>query len=265
LTTNPRKARAQKRHKSISEPNKGVLETTQLGPDELWATENPLREKELIESFQWQDTLEAKLAKTKAGIVTYSPPDRDAHYIETYHRCFCAASSRQRLKIVSDFVAYYPHLAFGAHWLHELLDEEVRRTRLERRSGKNPLLDAIAKGFRSASNTATWENSRARTARVIYAKMFRDVIKKRLQDWLDTLGKRELHPSTEWLDEHVQLIYDELAQRFSCVTKVQDELKRHLVNRRTYDAANLIAATVHPVSMRDLESRSIRTARFSPK
>ena len=211
--------------------------------------ENASHEKEI---FEKGDDLRRLNSERCSGPVMVSDEIRVHRIIEVYRRCFEQADQSSRLRVVSDFIAHFPQLAFDADWLKTLLRMPVLFPRVGD-DAREAVFGAFANGFRRAARGSK-EPSIQRSYRISGARFAARNLQDELSMWNDGLDRH--HSTPEELAARAAEKANEIATK-SCKLgrSAKQRLTRLLEDGKCYKAAILIAARLFGVRERDLQSK----------
>jgi len=170
--------------------------------------EDALHEKKIFERGDFERKLNPRHSP---GPVIISDDARLRRIIEVYKRCFQEANLPNGLKVVRDFIAHFPRLAFDADWLKEqLFRVDFARPDIgdER---KREILSAIAKGFRRAANPNPRASAIKRSYRKSGARMAARTFQDELSKWNEALDRA--HGEKEWIASRAAEKAEELIKR----------------------------------------------------
>lgn len=192
---------------------------------------------------------ERKLSPSRGPeVVVVSDDARNARIVEVYRRCFEEAEENDWLKVVRDFFAHFPHLAFDAAWLRPLLHESV--TEIDRKE----ILIAMANGLRAAARRS--ERSAAQESyRIAGARIAMRTIHNQLSRWNDGLQRAINTPAEVQLASAKKT--GELANIYRLGASEARRLQKMLGAGQCYKAAGLVTAKAFRVRERDLQDRAV--------
>ena len=202
-----------------------------------------LHEKVVFEAGDFERKLNAR---REPEIVVISAEARNARIVEVYRRCLEEAVNNDRLAVVRDFFAHFPHLVCDAAWLKPLLQKSTETHRKE-------ILTAMANGLKAAArrrtNSAVQESYRIKGARAAMG-----TIQDELSRWNEGL-QRAISTHAE-----VELASSKKAGEFARIYGLgaieRRRLQKMLGAGQCYKAAILLTAKAFRVRQRDLQTRS---------
>ena len=211
--------------------------------------ENALHEKE---TFEKGEDLRKLNSERCTGPVVVSGEIRARRIIEVYRRCFEEADQNNRLRVVSDFIAHFPQLAFDADWLKTLLRVPVLCPRVGD-SSREVVFGAVANGFRRAARGSK-EPAIQRSYRISGTRIAARNLQDELSMWNDSLDRH--HSTPEELAARAAEKADEIAKKYCKLgQRGEQRLTRLLRDGKCYKAAILIASRLFDVRERDLQSK----------
>jgi hypothetical protein len=213
--------------------------------------DNPFHEKEMFEKGEDARKLNPEHC---SGPVVVSGDARNRRIVEVYRMCYQAPSKLSRLKVISDFIAHFPHLIFDAAWLKDELTREDYALPDLGNKNKRELLRAISNGFRSATGRTEHKSALQKSYAVTGARMAMENFQRDLLKWNDALERGIC------LDEDIQIEVDRKANElidshWKLGKPDKQRLKRLLVNGQCYKAALYITSKVFGVRARDLQMK----------
>jgi hypothetical protein len=212
--------------------------------------ENASHEKEIFE--KGEDLRKLNSARCP-GPVVVSGEIRARRIIEVYRRCFEEASQSSRLRVVSDFIAHFPQLAFDADWLKTLLQMPVLFPPVGDNS-REAVFGAVANGFRRAARR-TKEPAIQKSYRISGTRIAARNLQGELSMWSESLDRH--HSTPEEIAVRAAEKADEIAKQYRKLgRRAKQRLTRLLEDGKCYKAAILIAARLFGVRERDLQTSS---------
>jgi hypothetical protein len=210
--------------------------------------ENALHEKE---TFEKGEDLRKLNSPRCPGPVVVSGEIRARRITEVYQRCFEEADQSSRLRVVSDFIAHFPQLAFDADWLKTLLRMPVLFPPVGDNS-REAVFGAVANGFRRAARR-TKEPAIQRSYRISGTRIAARKLQDELSMWNDSLDRH--HSTPQELAVRAAEKADEIAKQYRKLGRREKQrLTRLLEDGKCYKAAILIAARLFGVRERDLQT-----------
>jgi len=210
--------------------------------------ENASHEKEIFE--KGEDLRKLNSARCP-GPVVVSGEIRARRIIEVYRRCFEEADQSSRLRVVSDFIAHFPQLAFDADWLKILLRMPVLFPPVGDKS-REAIFVAVANGFRRAARR-TKEPAIQRSYRISGTRIAARNLQDELSMWNESLDRH--HSTPQELAVRAAEKADEIANQYRKLGRgAKQRLTKLLEDGKCYKAAILIAARLFGVRERDLQT-----------
>ena len=173
---------------------------------------------------------------------------------EVYFRCF---KHKGDMNVVSDFIAFYPEIAFGAPWLCELVKKhaEMRGIAVPKKgTPADRFFQMIAYGFRRTSKPGARGEKALRPYKVFLGKLIIHLYEQRFS---------RLYDSKDWCDadeDHREKTVSEMVQgilnEYHDLSPISRKLHGHLLHKRRRKAAVLIAHIRVGVPIRELEGKS---------
>jgi hypothetical protein len=211
---------------------------------------NAFHEKAVFEKGQAERSLNPNYF---SGLVAVSKEARRERIVEVYRRCYEESGSFRRLRVIRDFIAHFPHMAFDADWLKELIKNNSAFPRLAN-DNRNEILLAIANGFRSAASANPRESAIQKAYKIFGVRMTARAIQDDLSTWSESLERPLSTP--EEIEARATEKVEELVESYPMSSYDRQRLKKFLQKGHCYQAANLITSKVFGVRERDLESKS---------
>lgn len=210
--------------------------------------ENAFHEKE---TFEKGEDLRKLNSARSPGPVVVSDEIRARRIIEVYRRCFEQADGNSRLRVVSDFIAHFPQVAYDADWVKTLLRMPVLFPRVGD-STREAVFGAFANGFRRAARGSK-EPSIQRSYRISGTRMAARNLQDELSVWNASLDRH--HSTPKELAARAAEKANELATKYCKLGRSGEQrLTRLLEEGKCYKAAILIAARLFGVRERDLQT-----------
>lgn len=213
--------------------------------------ENAFHEKKIFQEGEFARKLNPKYF---SGMIAESENMRRGRIVEVYKRCFEESDPLKRPKVVRDFIAHFPHLAFEADWLKELVRGNAGFPNVAD-DGKKQILLAIANGFRSVARSTPREPATRKFYKVSGTRMALRTIQDELLRWNRAL-ERDICPKED-IPALAAEKAEELGKTYGRLIRRDDKqrLAKFLEQGHCYEAAVLVASKVFGVRERDLESK----------
>jgi hypothetical protein len=214
--------------------------------------EDPFLEKKIIETLGMNGYALYLVTDRPQGI-SFSGGFGE-RFSEVYRRCF---EISQSFNVITDFVAFFPELAFDSSWLTDLVKDRTAFNDPNPRSDCNRLLMALANGFRRAARPTprlkTWFRATrlfaARDAQRTMQKEFADSLKPNTLDWKDA--------DEEEKDRRVSKLVHELVQKNPPLEPATERLTTHLKAGRLRKASLAAVGILFHTPLRKLEGKPL--------
>lgn len=214
--------------------------------------EDAFREKKLFEKGDFERKLNPNHF---TGPVIISDEVRRKRIVEVNKLCFQKSDLPGQFKIISDFIAHFPHLIFDADWLKDVVtrvDYSSPDFGIEKR---REIFQAMEKGFRRAVDRNPRQSKIQKSYHLSGARLGLSTIQDELSKWNETLDRSNAERS--WIAEQANAEADELIKKYTKLRKLDKEsLAKCLEEEHCYKAAVFIAHRVFGVRERDLETKS---------
>lgn len=227
--------------------------------------DDPWEEKRIIEKRKnpYYEYLIGKLGTSSLGWTEGSLYNRIR---EVYRLCF-ESRKKEGMKVINDFVAFHPNLAFSTPWLAEVVKTHTTFENPEYSSPRTRLLEALSAGFRRAADSPRYKRharaSREDAARMVM-KSFKDEFSAiyKSDDWKVTSNQDQNKDKDKHNTTRKAIISEKVAElmgRYSeCPTieNIRQDLQKHLLEKRARKAAVLITHTLCKVPARKIEGKT---------
>lgn len=228
---------------------RGASEEEGISPEVL-PIDDPWKEKELLElnffDYIWYLWVE-KQEYRELPILDKALHDRIR---EVYRLCF-KSEKKEKMKVINDFVAFHPKLAFNTPWLADLVKKYPTFDRSGDNRARTRLLKALGAGFRRAADFRLQTNRKIRSMKLEQGKKLVETFEGRLRTFCESenwvYGIREGVVSEE---------VEKLIKGYPCLEESRAELTKHILHKRVTAAAQLIVSKVLPVRLHDLKSKA---------
>jgi hypothetical protein len=177
---------------------------------------------------------------------------------EVYRLCFM--ENPKDMSVLNDYAAHHPVLALSSPWLADLLDTKKPKKFQFRESDRCRVLEALARGFKRASNPNTWKKRVKRddveVARHTCGQIHGELKKFYGSDCADIKAlKAEERDGAARARGLIDGKVAEIAARVPQVRLPIPEIRNLVIKGRLSDAAKVIASRIWNVREREIEAR----------
>lgn len=221
--------------------------------------DDPHLERRLVEKRGSLDYADYLMRRLGTSWLQENPGTMEARIVEVYRLC---SEDGKRIDVIEDFVASHPWLAFKAPWLAKRLEKESLIWRFgldwEVQNKLNPILRALAYGFRRAALPAPRIRRRLKQSRLEAARILQQNTARDLQKFVQSNDLRSFKRERA-TDRILSIVSDKadeiISQNPHALSPLKQEIIKLLSNGQAYEASVFIASQLFKVSARALERK----------